>query len=147
MIRASGSVTVDRTAEQAFDFLADLENEPRWNPDASNVRRTWDGELGLGVGWIEQVKPLGTVVTNISEYERPTSLRFDAHNPKADIRVRFRFTPEGASTRIDAELELWLKGWRALFQPLVAPTLRRTYEHVRGPALKRAIEDAVPPAP
>ena len=141
MIRATGSVTVDRPVEEAFDFVADLENEPTFNPDASNVVRTTDGPIGLGTTYEEDVRPLGHFVVRIHEYDRPRLLGFDARNPRAEIRVLFHFRPrDGSTTDISAEIEMRPKGALRLAEPLLRPMLRRMYERKRGPMLKRALE-------
>ena len=140
MIRASGSVTVRRSAEEAFDFVADLRNEPQFNPDASNIVQTTSGAIGLGTVFEEDVKPLGHFVVTIDEYERPTRLGFDARNAKAHIPVRFRFSPESDSTRIDVEVEVHLQGAMRVLEPVLRPVVRRTFERKRGPMLKRALE-------
>ena len=141
MIRASGSFTVERPAEEAFDFVADLENEPTFNPDASNIVRTSADPIGLGTTYEEDVKPLGHFVVRIHEYERPTLLGFDATNRRADIRVLFRFRPRDASTTdVSAEIEMRPKGMLRLAEPLLRPMVRRMYERRRAPMLKRALE-------
>ena len=45
MIHASWQARIDRPVEEVFDYVADLANEPQWNPDASNVVRTTDGAI------------------------------------------------------------------------------------------------------
>ena len=142
MIRATGRVSVDRPAEEVFDFVADLENEPEFNPDASNIRKTTDGPIGLGTTYEEDVKPLGHFVVRIHEYERPTLLGFDARNPRADIRVLFRFTPRGAATDVAAEIEMAMKGPLRLLEPILRPMVQRMYDRKRGPMLKQAVERA-----
>jgi hypothetical protein len=37
MIQARGQVRIERSPEQVFDSIADLSNEPQWNPDASQI--------------------------------------------------------------------------------------------------------------
>ncbi len=140
MIRATGEIAIERPPEQCFDFIADLENEPKFNPDASNVRRVTDGQIGLGTTYTETVKPLGFFEVRIDEYDRPTLLGFDARNPRADIHVRFRFESRGAATLLRGEIEMQPKGALRLLEPALRPVLKRVYERKRGPMIKRAIE-------
>jgi Polyketide cyclase / dehydrase and lipid transport len=140
VIRATGTILVDRPADEAFDFVADLSNEPTFNPDATDIRKTTPGPIGLGTTYEEDVKPLGHFVVRIDEYERPSLLGFDARNRRADILVRFRFTPERGKTRLDAEIEFQPKGALRLLAPLLRRRMKRMYEHERGPSLKRALE-------
>jgi hypothetical protein len=144
MIRASGSVVVERPAEECFDFVADLRNEPSFNPDASNIRQTSPGPIGLGTKWEEDVRPLGHFVVTVDRYDRPRELGFDARNPRADIGVLFRFAPDGQRTSITAEIEMRPRGPLKLLTPILRPMMQRMYERRRAPMLKRALEGSGP---
>jgi hypothetical protein len=141
MIRATWEIEIVRTPEEAFDFVADLHNEPRFNPDASNVVKTSDGEIGLGTVFEEDFRRVGHYVTMIDVYERPSQLGFDARNPRTDALVRFAFAPGGdGATRVSCTVELAMKGPMRLFGTLLAPMIRRQIESSRGPMLKAALE-------
>jgi hypothetical protein len=131
---------VARPVDECFDFVADLRNEPTFNPDASHIRQTSPGPIGLGTTWEEDVKPLGHFLVTLNRYERPRELGFDARNPRADIEVLFRFAPQDDGTVITAEVEMTPKGPLKLLTPVLAPMMRRMYEHKRAPMLKRALE-------
>lgn len=78
MIRASWQIRVERPAGEIFDFVADLRNEPQFNPDASNIEQQTPGPVGLGTVWTEDFKRIGRYETTIDVYEPPSSLGFDA---------------------------------------------------------------------
>jgi Polyketide cyclase / dehydrase and lipid transport len=40
--------TVARSPEEIFDFLADLRNAPKWEPNCQAVEKTSDGPIGKG---------------------------------------------------------------------------------------------------
>ena len=144
MIHATGSIRIERPAEAIFDYVSDLRNEPEFNPDASSIVKTSPGPIGLGTVYEEDVKPLGDFVVTIDRYERPTLLGFDAKNKRADIRVRFHFTPDGAATNVRAQIEFRLRGPLRALEPLLRPMIGRVYERKRGPMLKRACEANLP---
>jgi hypothetical protein len=144
MIRARGQIRIERPAEQVFDFLADLSNEPQFNPDASDIVNVTEDEIGLGTVYTETVKPLGFFEVRIHEYDRPRLLGFDARNSRADIRVVFRFTPVDGATDMTAELDMEPKGAFRLMTPLLGPMVRRTLQKQRGPRIKRAVESQGP---
>jgi hypothetical protein len=48
VITASWQIVVARTTDDVFSYVADLNNEPRWNPDASNVVQKSPGGIGHG---------------------------------------------------------------------------------------------------
>jgi hypothetical protein len=87
VIRASWHVTIGRPAETVFDFVADLRNEPRFNPDASNISQETPRPVGLGTVWSEDFRRIGRYRTTIDQYERPTRRGFDARNPRTDALV------------------------------------------------------------
>jgi len=141
VIRAAWQVRIERPQQQVFDYVANLDNEPEWNPDASNVVRKSDGPVGLGTVWEEDFARVGHYVTTISVYEPPRELEFDARNPKADARVRFHFAAAGeAATDVSCAVELTLKGFMRLFEPVMKGVARRGIETSRAPRLKSALE-------
>jgi uncharacterized protein YndB with AHSA1/START domain len=140
MIRASWQTRIERPVEEVFDYMADLANEPEWNPDASNVVRVSPGPVGLGTVWEEDFRRVGHYVTTIDAYERPSVLSFDARNPRTDAHVRFEFTPDGdAAARVSCVVELTMKGGMRLLEPLLAPMIRRQIERERPASLRRAL--------
>jgi len=141
MIGANGHLVTNVPLERAFDWVADLRNEPLWNPSATNVELKTDDSPALGTVFEEDVKPLGHYVVTISEYDRPTRLEFDAQNPKARVTVRFDFRSlEQRETRIDGQLRVTLIGAMRFIEPVLRPMIRRDFESKRGPALKSALE-------
>jgi hypothetical protein len=141
MIGADWQITVERPVEEVFDFVADLHNEPQFNPDASNIVKKTDGAIGLGTVFEEDYKRVGRYLTTIDVYQRPTELGFDARNPKADALVRFHLAPQGPSaTSVSCTVELTMKGPMRFAEPLMAPMIRKQIESTRGPMLKSALD-------
>jgi len=140
MIRGSWRARIDRPVEEVFDYIADLANEPQWNPDASNVVRTSDGAIGAGTTWEEDFARVGHYVTRIDRYERPSSLSFDARNPRTDAYVTFSFSPAGdAATDVACEMTLTMHGFMRVLEPLLASTIRRRIETARPRTLSAAL--------
>jgi hypothetical protein len=141
MITARWSIRVHRPAEQVFDFVADLRNEPRFNPDAADVRRETPGPVSLGTVYTEHLRGVGSYRTTVDRYERPSQLGFDARNPRTDALVRFRFTPRGErETDVSCIVQLRMRGAMRLLEPPMRPIIRRRIERTRGPMLKQAVE-------
>lgn len=139
MIRASWQTRIECPVEEVFDYIADLANEPEWNPDASNVTRTSDGPVGLGTVWEEDFRRVGHYVTTIDAYERPSVLSFDARNPRTDAHVRFDFAAAGdGATGVSCVVELTMKGGMRFVEPLMAPMIRKQIERQRPESLRRA---------
>jgi uncharacterized protein YndB with AHSA1/START domain len=140
MIRASWKTRIDRPAADVFDYLADLENEPSWNPDASNVVRTTDGAIGVGTTWEEDYGRIGHYVTRVDRYDRPSALAFDARNPKTDAYVAFSLAPAGeAATDVSCEVKLTMHGFMRVMEPFLSPMIRRQIETERPKTLGAAL--------
>jgi hypothetical protein len=140
VIRAAWEVRIGRSAEVVFDYLADLDNEPDWNPDASNVVRVSPGPVGPGTVWEEDFRRVGHYVTTIDEYERPSVLSFDAKNPRTDAHVRFTVAPDGdGACTVSCVVQLTMKGAMRLAEPLLAGMIRRQIERERPLSLSRAL--------
>jgi uncharacterized protein YndB with AHSA1/START domain len=145
VIRAAWRERIERPAEEVFDYVADLDHEPEWNPDASNVVRTTPGDIGVGTVWEEDYRRVGHYVTTVDHFERPRELSFDARNPRTDARVRFELvTADDGATVVSCVVELTMKRSMRLLEPLLARTIRRSIESARGPALRRALERRPP---
>jgi Polyketide cyclase / dehydrase and lipid transport len=48
MITVEKEVLVERPADEVFDFLADVRNEERWNPNVLRTESEADGPLAVG---------------------------------------------------------------------------------------------------
>jgi Polyketide cyclase / dehydrase and lipid transport len=141
MVEARWQIRIARPAEDVFDFLADLRNEPRFNPDVSNIEQVTPGPIALGTTYTEDFRRIGSYRTTIDRFERPTVLGFDAQNAKVDARVRFTLTPAGdGTTDVGCTVELRMKGGMRLMEPLLAGRIQREIEQRRGPLLKQALE-------
>ena len=141
MIRVGWQIRIERAPEDVFDFVADLRNEPKFNPDASDIKQVTPDPIGLGTVYTETFRGIGQLRTTIDRYERPAALGFEARNPKADANVQFMFTAFGeGATDVSCIVELRMKGAMRLMEKAMAPTIRRQVEHSRGPMLKRALE-------
>jgi uncharacterized protein YndB with AHSA1/START domain len=140
VIRASWQTRIERPVEEVYDYLANLDNEPQWNPDASNVVRTSPGPIGLGTVWEEDFRRVGHYVTTIDAYERPSVLSFDARNQRTDAHVRFELAPDGGgATNVSCVVELTMKGGMRILEPLLSSMIRSRIERDRPASLQRAL--------
>jgi polyketide cyclase/dehydrase/lipid transport protein len=140
-VEARWHIRIARSPEDVFDFLADLRNEPQFNPDASNVQQVTPGPIGLGTSYTEDFRRIGAYTTTIDRYERPRELRFDARNPKVDAQVTFTLAPAGdGETDVGCVVELTMKGAMRFMEPMLRGRIQREIETSRGPLLKQALE-------
>jgi len=140
MIVATWTARIERPVEEVFDYVADLKNEPEWNPDASNVVQVSDGPVRLGTEWEEDFARIGHYMTTIARYERPSVVEFDARNPRTDAYVAFRFTTAGENaTDVSCDVRLTMKGFMRLVERILTPMIAREIETSRPENLRRAL--------
>ena len=122
------TLDLDECPEAVFDLMADVGNEPLWNPDALDVKRVGDGPLAPGAEWDGRYKGMGTMRVRLDEYERPTRLKFTTTGNKMDMQWTFDYSSQGGSkTHVDAHAEIQPKGAMRLMGPLMGPMIRRTF--------------------
>jgi uncharacterized protein YndB with AHSA1/START domain len=122
------TLDVDKPAEDVFDLMADVSNEPAWNPDALEVQRVDDGPLAPGAEWDGRYKGMGTMRVRLDEYERPRRLKFTTTGNKLDMQWTFDYTSSGTSKmRLDAHAEIQAKGPMRLMGPLMGPMIKSKF--------------------
>ena len=64
---------IARTPEDVFDYLSDMGNEVRWNPDCIAMEQLTDGPVGVGTRFRAKWKQGPVVFTEVTAYERPSN--------------------------------------------------------------------------
>jgi hypothetical protein len=116
---------INRPVDVVFDTVADASSFHRWNPTITHARKVSEGEPRLGSTFEWQLRGFGTVVQELGEFERNRRIRIVPHIRGLRGGHRFAFTDQGASTRIDHELEMRPSGWFRLLTPLLGVIGRR----------------------
>jgi len=135
MIENAISLTLDQPPEQVFDFLADLPNEPTWNPECLSVEKVSPGPVGVGSTYRGRMRGVGQVMTELSAFERPRRFATVERSRAATGTFEFRFTPKAGGTQVEIVMQLQPRGPMRLLQPLMRLMTRRLLatlsEHVR----------------
>src|SRR4051812_6780922 len=110
MLESRGQVDIDQPPEAVFDFLADMRNEPKWLPGASDVRLTSEGDVAEGSTFEGTYARAGVVHCRISNYERPHRLNIhgDAKSLAFDEIITLTSTARG--THLEAVMRSTPKG-------------------------------------
>jgi hypothetical protein len=109
----------------AFDAMADVRNEPRWNDQVSRSELVSSGSIAEGSRFktVNRGYEYDAVITI---YERPVRLEFEVTGRQLDMSVSFRFEAAGADrTRMHGEFDMRPKGVMKLLFPLMMPLVRR----------------------
>ena len=82
MIEVTGEIVIDRPAEEVFDFVANQENEPQYNPKMRVAKKMTDGPIGVGTLFRAEMTGRGRVVAmtiELTEFEAAPSRRARPH--------------------------------------------------------------------
>jgi uncharacterized membrane protein len=123
MIEFENSITIDRSAEEVFGFVADLTNVPKWNYYVRSVVST-SARPGTEGATYHQVRRQDEQDLRIVRLEPSRSLIIETVPPsKPELRREMTFADEGESTRITDRWQLNL-GVPRLLEALAAKRVR-----------------------
>ncbi len=116
------SVHCDPTT--AFDLLADVRNETRWNKGVSAAQLRSEEPIGEGSKFVTVYRGTDNDVT-IAEFDRPRRLVVAAGNNRIDIDTTYTFTGENGGTRVVVSTDMRPKGFVAVLAPVLRLFMRR----------------------
>ncbi|MDY7103189.1 MAG: SRPBCC family protein [Actinomycetota bacterium] len=126
-------VDIARPAEEVFAFVADHENNPRWQRGMRTCRWTSDDPPGVGSTYEQEARFLGRPVRStfrVSEYEPPRRIRIETVSGTFPIDVTRTISPLGPDEcRVSAEIGGGPTGRLARFaEPVLRTIVRRSVE-------------------
>ncbi|WP_404382306.1 SRPBCC family protein [Knoellia locipacati] len=124
MARVEGEITIHRSVEDVFDFVADQSHEPLYNPDmVSSVKET-PGPIGRGTCFRSAVRSgrrVAEMRIEVTGYESPRLLTSTTTMSQLDIDYTLRFEGSGdGGTRMRWSGNVRPKGALRLLGPLVS---------------------------
>jgi uncharacterized protein YndB with AHSA1/START domain len=128
MIALRHRVDIDRPVADVFDFVANVENAPKWQPAVIETKRITPDPIGLGSQFREVAKMLGRRVTTlceITEFVPGKRLSFAATSTGPfSYATTYTFETTGATTRLGIDGTFRLSGIWRLLEPLVKREVR-----------------------
>ncbi len=125
------TIEIERSVATVFEFLADLENLPKWNYYVSQVRSTNAGPPRVGATY-HQVRKTDSQDLQIVELEEPRILTVATIPPsRPELWRRMTFEDVGGKTRM---LDRWKldTGYPAILQALGKSKVRSAQERSAG---------------
>lgn len=116
-MRLEQSFMARQSPEETFDYLADVTNEPRWNPWGSEVHKVSAGPIGPNARFSGRYKRFGQVEQWLSIYEPPSRVRYQSKT--MDGRMTFELEPVATGTRVRLVAEAFPRGLMKLMDPLM----------------------------
>jgi uncharacterized protein YndB with AHSA1/START domain len=142
MVDVHGEITIDRPRDEVFDFVANEENEPRYNPQMRLIEKLTDGPIGVGTCFRAEMAGRGRVVPmtiEFTEVDRPHRLAERVHMEAMDLTGGLTFESVDGATRMRWAWDLSPRGVLRFVSPLVAEMGRRRERKI-WTSLKRLLE-------
>lgn len=117
-------VTVSQPLEKVFDTLADLRNEPAWNPEVAEVELL-TGEPVDGDSRFSLMREGMPFDATLRRHQRPHLLEITTTGAQLTTRSVLAFMEGAAGTVVIVRLEHHLRGPRKLLEPFLVRSLRR----------------------
>jgi carbon monoxide dehydrogenase subunit G len=126
MIKVEGSVVINRSVEQVWKFLTNVDNASKWDTGIVEARQTTAGPVGLGTA-VEAVRESRgkrrIMKVEVTEYELNKKVTWKTDAGFATGKMIYSFESVGGGTRLSKSSEVELKG----FFKLLKPILRRRF--------------------
>ena len=112
------SITINRPIEDVFAVLTNVENTGKWFP--GKVREWWTSPPPHGVGSTRRARvKIGPMTTEndavVTVYEPPNRGVMKGTSKNAPFEAMFTFVPVDGGTRVDSNIELFIRGPAKLF--------------------------------
>src|SRR3954463_2113078 len=75
----SATTKINRPFDQVFAFLSDGQNDRKFSPRVQEIKKTTEGDIGLGTVYASTVKDAGMTSTRefkLTEFDQPTKIRW-----------------------------------------------------------------------
>jgi len=130
MIDINSSITIERPAEDVFEFVRNQENARLWLGGWLETRPTSEGE-GVGFTWIDVVEVFGRPVETefeVTEYEQGRKMAFKSIRGSFPVSGVYSFAPAGEGTAVTFALQGEPGGFFKLAEPLLGRMLQRQWD-------------------
>jgi uncharacterized protein YndB with AHSA1/START domain len=148
LVHIEGEIVIGRPVEEVFDFVADQQNEPRYNTQMRGSEKITEGPIGVGTRYRAEVvtgRQVVPMVIEVTEFERPRMLASTTRMSSMDIRYALTFAPVSQGTRMRWVGDVEPKGWLRLLTPWVGWVGRRQELRI-WTSLKDLLEAPAAPA-
>ena len=124
MARYITKIKTAQSADDAFDFMADLRNFETWDPGVSNAELAMGDAPGPGAAF--DVTANGTELTYVLvEYDRPGRVVAEANTARLRSYDVIEVAADGDGSIVTYDATLELKGIFALAEPVMKMIFKR----------------------
>jgi uncharacterized membrane protein len=130
MTKIEHTLTIDRPADEVWDYLMDARNDPVWMNHVVEVGRGADQPVEPGLEIDETLKFLGKrlgVTMRVTEHEPKRRSAIELTGSPVPGRGSYELEPVDGGTRLTAALETDAHGFFKLAEPVFARMARRDF--------------------
>ena len=132
-------IEIARTPEDVFDYLSDLGNEVRWNPDCLSMEQLTEGPVEVGTRFRAKWKQGPVIFPEVTAYVRPRNWTYENGGPIACVLDITLEPTSSGGTRLTSRGTWSANGLAKLFFPVFIRTMRKAEVQVLANA-RRALE-------
>jgi carbon monoxide dehydrogenase subunit G len=125
---ARGGVEINRSAEEVYDYLADMRNEPQWLSGASGVHLTTPEPIAAGSRFEGTYARAGKVLCELADFDRPRRLTIHGEASAMSFEDTIILTAVEAGTRLAAEMRTVPKGIFKLAAPMMSRVINKQFQ-------------------
>ncbi len=136
------SEQIKSTPSDTFEFIAELDNIPKWISIVTGVEKQTEGPTTVGTRFTETrlIRGMeGNVDNEVRAYEPPKTFATGFTGRGFDVTYTYRFAAEGSGTRADLDVDVKGSGLTALFVFVIARSMKGQDRDILK-RLKSAIE-------
>lgn len=130
------SVEVERPAPEVFDYIADFENNPRWQGGMRSCRWTSEQRGGAGATYVQEASFLGKRIEThfrVTEYEAGSRISIESTQSTFPIQVTRSVEALGEGRcRVTAHVRGQPTGILKLFSPMVKKSVTKDYANLKS---------------
>lgn len=131
-------VRISKPPEIVFDYISDMTNELKWNPDVMFMEKISQGPVGHGTRFRAKWHMSDTLDVDITHYERPNYVTFQNGGP-LEVKLELKLLSVGQETEMESQFIVTPHGFlRAIF-PIMKGKLK-SQEELNMVNLKKAVE-------
>jgi uncharacterized protein YndB with AHSA1/START domain len=141
VIRIANNITIARTLDDVFQYVADYNNNPHWMP-VQSVQPITQGPIGAGTKFKQQFHMMGAeyeMDCMVHEFVPGEKIAFEYVAPVFSWKGIVLFAPNSAGTHLKTHGDVELSGTLRVAEPIVAPKVRKLISNT-APKLKQILE-------
>ena len=132
------SIQINKPTYEVLDYIADMRNELKWNPDAQYIEKMSAGPIEVGTVFRAKWHMSDTIDVTVTQYYPPYWVAFENGGP-LEVILKLVLSPIGEGTELESKFIATPHGFiRAIFPIFKARLKAQEKENMIN--LKKALE-------